>query len=433
MCYTERMLATLSCLLSFLLAWGSATVTLKVGIYNSIPDLQGDGFASYKSMIEEGFNSNDHTVDAIVDPNVYSPYGDLKKYLEQDGFDLIEIDTANLLDINDLLVNTEIVQPMPSDTLPTAKSAVQVNNQLLGYPTLVCGNFIIGLSPGTECKCPLKDARVNSALFATSIELCKENLLSTSTTYKRLYGGKMNDDDGWYLPYLYMDAYIDINGPVSVTKAVEDVLAGTVDSNVCQNLNWFINQCSNTDDPTINKCYQDFSGSYVQSSSNVYPDINNQKTMFFFGFSEKTAMVKQTSDTCPYAAISWPLGPSNYMLQFTDALVVNSVQWAAADEEKKNAIREFITYFTGYDLRRKIALGKDLSPPRNRYLLQAIESFYKTVEDNIYQDLYWQLQRSVAAPTLSDSDRSTMQTNLATYCISSTSSSTSNYEAKTEL
>ena len=429
------MLATLICLLSFLLAWSSAAVNLKVGLYNEIPDLQGDGLATYKAMVEEGFNSNDHTVDAIVDPAVYSPYGDLKYYLELGGFDLIEIDTANLMDINNLLVNTQTVQLMPSDTMPTAKSAVQVNNQLLGYPTLLCGNFIIGLSPGTECKCPLKDARINSELFTTSIELCEENLLSTPTTYQRLYGGKMNDEDGWYLPYLYMDAYIDINGPVSVTEAVEDVLAGIVDSNVCQNLNWFISQCSNTDHPTINKCYQDFPGSYVESSSNIYTDINNQETMFFFGFSEKTAMVKEASDAsvCPYAAISWPLGPSNYMLQFTDALVVNSVTWATADEEKKNAIRDFITYFTGYDLRRKIALGKDLIPPRNRYLLQAIESFYKTVEDNIYQDLYWQLQRSVAAPTLSGSDRSNMQTNLTTYCISSTSSSTSKYEAKTEL
>ena len=65
---------------------------------------------------------------AIVDPDVYSPYGDLRKYSQQDGFDLIEfeIDTANLMYINDLLVNTQTVQIVRSDTFPTAKSAVQV-------------------------------------------------------------------------------------------------------------------------------------------------------------------------------------------------------------------------------------------------------------------------------------------------------------------
>ena len=54
-------------------------IPVRVGIYNEIPD---DSLVSYKSLIEEGFNSNDHTVDAVVDTDQYSPCdGKLKYYL----------------------------------------------------------------------------------------------------------------------------------------------------------------------------------------------------------------------------------------------------------------------------------------------------------------------------------------------------------------
>ncbi len=64
---------------------------LKVGLYNEIPDLGGDELASYKSMIEDGFsrNSPGNIVDAVVGKAQYAPYGELKKYLEEDEFDLL--------------------------------------------------------------------------------------------------------------------------------------------------------------------------------------------------------------------------------------------------------------------------------------------------------------------------------------------------------
>ena len=70
-----------------LLAWiclTSAAVNLKFGLYNSIPDLQGDKLASYKSMVENEFNNKDHTVNAVVNEDDYSPYGALKQYLNGD-------------------------------------------------------------------------------------------------------------------------------------------------------------------------------------------------------------------------------------------------------------------------------------------------------------------------------------------------------------
>ena len=125
------------------------------------------------------------------------------------------------------------------------------------------------------------------------------------------------------------------------------------------------------------------------------------------------------TDFCPYSATSWTLGFSNYMVQFTDALVVSKKAWETASEEKRNTIHEFVKYFTKYDLSRKIALGEDLSPPKTHYLLQANKMFYKSVDDPIYQDLYWQLQRSVAAPSLSSEERKLMEEVLEEKCTGS--------------
>ncbi len=54
-----------------------------------------------------GFDTEIHTVTAIVDQGKYSPYGDLSKYLKNEGFDMIEIDTVSLTDILGLIVDTK--------------------------------------------------------------------------------------------------------------------------------------------------------------------------------------------------------------------------------------------------------------------------------------------------------------------------------------
>ena len=72
-------------------------VKIRVGLYNYIPDLNGDKLQSYKKLVEEGFASDSYTVEAVVDGNKYSPYGKLDEYLV--NFDLIEIDTATLAQV----------------------------------------------------------------------------------------------------------------------------------------------------------------------------------------------------------------------------------------------------------------------------------------------------------------------------------------------
>ena len=116
-------------------------------------------------MIEDGFNCHKYTVNVIVNKTLYSSYGSIRKYLEEDCFDLIELielDTISLLDIKDLIMDIQHVQhvmSMHSNTLQTPKSAVKVGHQDLAYPTLICGLFIIGLSSNTDC--PHRDFQDN--------------------------------------------------------------------------------------------------------------------------------------------------------------------------------------------------------------------------------------------------------------------------------
>ena len=77
----------------------SESATIRVGLYNSIPDLNEDQLLSYKEMVEREFNKftqGVHTVDAVVDPTEYSPYENLSTYFTDGKFDALEIDTVSL-------------------------------------------------------------------------------------------------------------------------------------------------------------------------------------------------------------------------------------------------------------------------------------------------------------------------------------------------
>lgn len=389
------------------------TVKLKVGIYNQIPDLNGDGLKSYKDLIEDGFNNDDHSINAVVNDD-YNPYGNLKEFLSADGFDLIEMDTANLKEVvdNDLVI--EVPNGLPDDLLPSAISAVVINGRLYAYPTLVCGNFMISLTPQKE-HCDLTQARSDFDHLFSVMEQCREEV--SADVYERVIGGKMNDAGGWYLPFLYLDGYIDVHGSQALDDAIDELTRGIVDPNLCERLTWLISNCNDLQGDGQNKCYVNFKGSYVEKSDNIYPDVGNYKTYVYFGFSEKVAQIERDSERTTTAAISGPLGPQNILLQFTDALVINKARWNTASDEKRKAILQFVTYFMSNSLRTQIAMGKDLSPPRVRYLLQASQAFYEETSNPIYQQIFWALTRAVPAPSLSSSQLGAIQQVLSSRCV----------------
>ena len=176
----------------------------------------------------------------------------------------------------------------------------------------------------------------------------------------------MNSESGWYLPFLYIDGYIDRHGPFSVARAIDDVTKGTVDEELCEKLSWFIKQCSGKDG---NKCYdKETKENYITDEDMVYNDIASKKTLFLFGFSETLSKVMQRAKGLKsYSIISSPFGDHNHLLQFTDALVISKHSWEAADSEKQRAMLAFIKYFTSTKFRHGFVMGTDLKIKTPRF------------------------------------------------------------------
>ena len=392
-------------------------IELKVGIYNSIPDVGGDDLASYKKLIEDGYTLEypSNTVDAVVNESLYDPYGDLADYLTDDDFDILEIDTTSLPSLVEkglIVPITDVVSSM-NNIFPEALEAVEYDDQYYAYPTLLCGNFLIGLSPASSSTCDLESARRTYTDFENTLTKC-EKLLSSYPTYERLLGGKMNDVYGYYLPDMYIDGYIDMYGSDKAQEAIDNVLSGVVDMGLCSRLTEYVGGCRDeTGPPPHNKCYYNYTDSYMEDSDNIYADITEKKTMLYFGFSEKLGLIKKDNPGIKaYTAISAPMGDSSYLLQYTDALVVSKESWNESSEEKKQAIIDFVNFFTGIGLREAIMFGMDLSPPTTRYLLQANQLVYSTkkaIDDPIIDDLKWALDRGIHTPLTDTSLREKMQ------------------------
>ena len=113
-----------------------------------------------------------------------------------------------------------------ADMFPAAAKAMTEDGTIIlyGYPTLLCGNVVTSIDPVLTTKCPIDQGCASLTEYKNAFETCKDNFLDSPETDSEtlLVLGKMSDDDGWYLPYIYLHGYIDKNGELSLTKAVED-------------------------------------------------------------------------------------------------------------------------------------------------------------------------------------------------------------------
>lgn len=358
----------------------------------------------------------------------YDPDGDLSKFLSdnssQYGFDLIEMDSARLKEV----VDKDLVIPITDESfldamwqeslikdifLPAAKQAVILDNSVYGFPTLACGNFLMSFTP---YQVNLTDFQTDYDSLQSVLNELKEKCVGTC---KRVVGGNMNGEKGRYLPSLYLDAYVDVYKPSSLQSVVLDLLAGHVDTVVCKHLSWFIGNCN--DMYGQNKCYHTFEGSYINNTDNVYLDIENGETSIYLGYSERVAQIERDSKRRATAAISWPLGPHNIPLQFTDALVINKARWTEADDDKRKAIGKFIGYFLSDSLRYDIAMGTDLDEPRPLYLLPATNNFYHQTNNQVYRQLFNILLNAMPSPRLTRSEKYDIEQLLVDKCVRITS------------
>ena len=277
------------------------------------------------------------------------------------------------------------------------------------YPTLLCGNFILAMTPASPDDCPIACGTTSFFEYKSALETCQSNLMGWSP-YKRLVAGKMSDKHGWYLPYIYLDGYIDIYGARSLQTGIEELEKGNVDATLCQRLRWFTGLCNYEGGQPKNICLDPPKGYDFEK------DVVEHQSVLQFSFSEKLSLHAKLiadsdrldSDQLVDGLSSVSMGEDNILLQFTDSLVVSKKQWTDADPEKNAAIREFIQMFTSLQMRYKIAFGFDLNIPQTRYLLMPLKTFYSRTEaayNPIYRDAALFLQNAVPAPVLNNKEK----------------------------
>ena len=309
-------------------------MSLKIGLYNKIPDINNDNLTSYSEFISAEWRKHHPNIELqlSVKPDQYDPYGDLEKYLGygEMSFDLIETDMANYKELKGKVLEIrKEVDIKPDEFFKATIDAVKDNEKYLGYPTLACGNFIIETQNDTEQDVELEKYKYGD--FLASITLAK-----FMSKHKRLIGGTIDDSDGWYLPFIYLDGVIDIKGPGSLRKEIKNVMDNNPDQTMVQRLKTFF------------VFFKDSLGEFDKNDK-IIQHVADRKNGYFFGFSETLSeIIKVAGDKRIRAtkAIVPPFGEDNFMLVFTDALVINKIRFMFASQAKKKALKDFAKFFT---------------------------------------------------------------------------------------
>ena len=311
-------------------------MNLKIGLYNQIPDINSDNLASYSEFISAKWKQDHSDVELqlSVRKDQYDPYGNLTEYLGDGSmsFDMIETDMARYKELKGKVLEIEKeVDIQPDEFFNATIYAVKDNDKYLGYPTLACGNFIIETQNDTEQDVELEKDKYGD--FLASITLAK-----IMSKHQRLIGGRINDTYGWYLPFIYLDGVIDFKGsdPDSLRKEVQNVLDNNPDQTIVQRLKTFF------------IFFKDCLGEFDKKNE-IIQHVADRTNCYFFGFSEKLGeIIKVAGDKRIGAtkAIVPPFGEDNFMLVFTDALVINKIRFESAFQAKKNALKDFAKFFT---------------------------------------------------------------------------------------
>ena len=300
-----------------------------------------------------------------------------------------------------------------------AVTATHMGEQsVYGLPTLLCGNFLTSIDPATLQVCPINIGTAPYSEYKHALETCVAN---EPQSYNSLIMGKMYNGKGSYLPDIYLDGYIDIYGQRSLQRAIDDLLSGTVDEELCNRLTWFTNLCKTSGG--VNKCNSKLD-IWVNYNEAVFDQIVQHKSLLMFSFSENLSILLQKANTDPHetrtahALASVSFGETNNLLQYTDGLVTGKKQWQSASQEKKDVINAFNKFFIQTDVRKMITTGADVTPQKPRYLIVPNKSFYSdSGVDSIYKAMVPFLEHAVPAPYISDTDRKEMLKTLTTKCV----------------
>ena len=375
---------------------------LRVSIFPWIPDLAYDKLQMLISWIETTFEKENPEIDLNVSAAHFDVYDldDLKNNLTDDPFALHIVEIGTIF-LGEIVHAGLIAQIFPENYglnvngfyLPSTLEAVQYNGNFYAVPTLICGNFLMGINIGniTE-RCLVQDGVTGYANLSNRLNQCKQDLLIERRSLT-LAG---NFKGSWTLPNAYIDAYIDHHGANAVYAAINSDIGAETD--VIAALSSFIEYCQESSN---NRCFDD---TFKNTTTLVEAIVGNGETITGYGYSELSGSFLQYAmnkgiDINVYDVIAPPLGPANNFLMYTDAMVINK---ALVNTDSQEDVDSFINFYSKLTTRLSIAFGDDLPmqhPPR--YLMQARMDFYnapRVTDDMIYNILRATPQYAVAAP-----------------------------------
>ena len=222
------------------------------------------------------------------------------------------------------------------------------DGKYIGYPTLCCGNFIMEVKRKGEFAVNIVDK--NYEEFKNSSQIADKAIVQPNPShFKHLLGGKLDDKGGWYLPFIYLDGYIDIHGENSVQKGIDDVLKNNPDQKVIDRLKEF---------------FQLFPKE-KQSTGEIIDEIVKGEIAYFYGFSEILGkiLVAANGSLKAFGAITPTLGSKNLVLVFTDGIVINKAKYNMATKEKKKVIQQFVQFYTSEFLVYSVKTSCFFLPP----------------------------------------------------------------------
>lgn len=348
------------------------SATLRVAMFPYIPDSGADRYTSLVAYIERNFEQRYPTIDLVLRPlnpeddfyDIDTLKGWLTSSAEQEGYDIVEVDTVVLGD----MVTAGLISPWPqasdsSDWYPVAARSVQINGATYGIPHLLCGYFLM--------------TRSKEAASAKNVAELSRALMSIQNDAPDLVGNMVGS---WNMPSLFLDAWSDNHPRASAAYALHAPMdADTLDdfgqfSSLC----WYRGQ-----NPCLDGTYDDDKQPALAAEMFALG-----KADALFGYSERLFFVFSTASDDETILVSpLPMGKGKNPLLFTDAFVLRRDR----PDKVEAAARLFTDFMNSKEVQEVLLMSGDVSSTATpRYLLPATQSAFdapRLKTDRVYQEL----------------------------------------------
>ena len=255
---------------------------------------------------------------------------------------------------------------------------------MYGVPTLQCGNFLVELADNknTDPFLPIGEIQAMS-----DMEDALSGVSGPGSGYSAVLLG--NFRGSWTLPLFYVESYVfkyENKSPEEayVTQPFEP------DEAVLNDMVTFSGFALEADgsNKATNKYYKTCPGDMTER-------MVQSKHSLSTSYSETMGETLYRSMQAGSRKHVINVNSRNRLLTYTDALVINKIS-----KSKTKIIEKFLKFYSGLEMRTKIAMGEDLKLKTPRYVLPARLDFYRTGPAyEVYQMFFKLLKKySVSAP-----------------------------------